>query len=122
MYPVECVYPKPLALPRPLLMTQASAPTLMVLFLCAAALLAPDARAGGKQGNKGGDQGLGLDEAVANLRRGGPGRVLSADTLERDGQRVHRIKILTDEGRVKRYQLDGESGQAIPSGKKGRQR
>lgn len=95
--------------------------TRIALALCATALLAADAQAGGKQG-KGADPGFSLDEAVSSLRRGGQGRVLSADTVDRDGQPVHHIKILTDEGRVKRYRLDGESGQAMPPGKRGRER
>ncbi len=102
-------------MPRP------PAPNLLAIALCALVLLAADAQAGGKQG-KGSDSGFSLDEAVSSLRGGGKGRVLSADTVDRDGQPVHRIKILTDEGRVKRYQLDGESGQAMPPGRRGRER
>jgi uncharacterized membrane protein YkoI len=48
--------------------------------------------------------------------------VLSADTVDRDGQPVHRVKILTDEGRVKRYRMDSQSGQPLPPGKGERKR
>jgi uncharacterized membrane protein YkoI len=101
-------------------MSPPTAPILLAAALGVALLLSDDLSAGGKQGK--GNAGLSLDEAVSSLRRGGQGRVLSADTVDRDGQPVHRIKILTDEGRVKRYQLDGESGQAMPRGKAGRER
>lgn len=101
-------------------MSRRCVPTLLVTTLSAALLLSAHASAGGKQGK--GNAGFSLDEAVSSLRSGGKGRVLSADTVDRDGQPVHRIKILTDEGRVKRYQLDGESGQAMPRGKPGRER
>lgn len=94
----------------------------MTCVLGGVVLWASAAHTGEKPGYPGGAGGKGLDEAVANLRRGGPGRVLSAETLERDGQPVHRIKILTNEGRVKRYQFEGESGQAVPPLKQGRQR
>ena len=52
--------------------------------------------------------GMTLDEAVSGIRR--QGRVLSADTVEEDGRPVHRIRILTNEGRVRRLRLDGRTG------------
>jgi uncharacterized membrane protein YkoI len=105
-------------------MSPASVLTLFLIALGAAALSPADAQAGGKhdRGQQRGDNGVSLDEVVSNLRRGSQGRVLSADTVDRDGQPVHRIKILTDEGRVKRYQMDSQSGQPIPPGKGERKR
>ena len=74
-----------------------------------------DDEGGGVWGSRrGGDPGVSLDEAVSNLRRGSGGKVLSADTVRREGERVHRIKILTDKGRVKRYQVDGQTGRPVP--------
>ena len=57
--------------------------------------------------------GLTLDQAVEDARRRG-GRVISAETQERDGQRVYNIRMLTKDGRVKRIQIDGDSGQRMP--------
>jgi hypothetical protein len=58
-----------------------------------------------------GNGGTTLDEAVAQARRNNKGKVLSAETIRVDGRRVHRIKILTKDGRVKRTQIDAGSGQ-----------
>ena len=58
-----------------------------------------------------GNGGITLDEAVAQARRHNKGKVLSAETIHVDGRKVHRIKILTKDGRVKRTQIDAGSGQ-----------
>ena len=42
-----------------------------------------------------------LDEAVARIRRETGGRILRAETITRAGERVHRIKVLLPDGRVK---------------------
>lgn len=47
-----------------------------------------------------------LDESVARVRRETRGRVLSADTEQRDGESVHRIKVLTPDGRVRVLTID----------------
>ena len=57
--------------------------------------------------------GMSLDHAVEQIRRETGGRVLSAETERDDGRQVHRIRILTDDGRVRRIRIDGESGQRI---------
>ncbi len=54
--------------------------------------------------------GISLDEAVAQARRRHDGKVLSAKTTRVDGRKVHRIKILTPDGRVKRVQVDAGEG------------
>lgn len=51
-----------------------------------------------------------LDEAVSEARDRYPGRVLSAETDRRGGRESYNIRILTDDGRVKRLQVDPESG------------
>lgn len=51
-----------------------------------------------------------LDDAVWDARREGDGRVISAETRRRDGRETHDVRILTPEGRVKRYRYDAESG------------
>lgn len=56
------------------------------------------------------DRRTSLDEAVSQARERYNGRVLSAET-QRNGEREsHRIRILTRDGRVKRLEVDAESG------------
>jgi uncharacterized membrane protein YkoI len=57
-----------------------------------------------------GDRRKSLDEAVSEARDRYPGRVLSAETERRSGRESHNIRILTDDGRVKRLRIDAESG------------
>jgi len=45
-------------------------------------------------------QGINLDQAVERVRKQTGGRILSAETVTRNGQRVHRIKVLTPDHRV----------------------
>jgi Predicted membrane protein len=47
-----------------------------------------------------------LEDAVSRVRRRVEGRVLSAE--EHDGE--YRVRVLTPEGRVKRFRLDRRSG------------
>ncbi len=47
-----------------------------------------------------------LDDAVSHVRRQVEGRVLSAE--ERNGE--YRVRILTPQGRVKRFRLDPRTG------------
>jgi uncharacterized membrane protein YkoI len=56
--------------------------------------------------------GLTLDQAVEDARRKG-GRVISAETQERDGRRVYNIRMLTKDGKVKRIRIDGDSGRRM---------
>ena len=55
-------------------------------------------------------RGISLDEAVSRARRQSDGKILSAETVRVDGRRVHRIKILTSQGRVKHVQIDADTG------------
>ncbi len=57
-----------------------------------------------------GDRRKSLDEAVSEARDRYPGRVLSAEKDRRGGRESYNIRILTDEGRVKRLRVDPESG------------
>jgi uncharacterized iron-regulated membrane protein len=66
-----------------------------------------------KHNNNGG---ISLDQAVSQARQRHKGKVLSAETVRSDGRKVHRIKILTKDGRVKRTRIDAGSGKK--SGKK----
>lgn len=56
--------------------------------------------------------GMTLDEAVEDARRRG-GRVISAETQERDGQKYYNIRLLTKDGKVKRIRIDEGSGQRM---------
>ena len=61
--------------------------------------------------------GISLDEAVSRMRQNSNGKVLSAETVRVDGRKVYRIKILTKDGRVKRKQIDAETGGPAPRGR-----
>jgi len=56
------------------------------------------------------DRRTSLEDAVSEARGRHPGRVLSAETEQRGGRESHRIRILTRDGRVKRLNMDAESG------------
>ena len=62
-------------------------------------------------------QGISLDEAIARARQESDGTLLSAETVRDGGRSVHRIKILTRDGRVKRMQYDAASGRQAPRGR-----
>lgn len=51
-----------------------------------------------------------LDEAVSEARDRYPGRVLSAETRRDNGRESYNIRILTDDGQVRRLRVDPESG------------
>lgn len=76
---------------------------LIPLILLAGVLLSTSALAHG-------DRRKSLDEAVSEARDRYPGRVLSAETDRRGGRESYNIRILTNDGRVKRLQIDPESG------------
>ncbi len=46
-----------------------------------------------------------LSEAVARVKREYGGRILEAETREQSGRRVHVIKVLTREGRVRTVRI-----------------
>jgi uncharacterized membrane protein YkoI len=51
------------------------------------------------------------------VRKNSNDKVLSAETARVDGRKVYRIKILTKDGRVKRKQIDAETGRSAPRGR-----
>ena len=55
-----------------------------------------------------------LDDAVSRIRRQSEGRVLSAETVRKDSREEHRVRIITDDGRVRRYRMDAETGNLLP--------
>ena len=62
-------------------------------------------------------KGISLDEAVSRVRRQSNGTILSAETVLVDGRRVHRIKVLTTNGRVTRMDIDADTGRAASRGR-----
>ena len=81
----------------------------LLLSLLIGLLLAQSALAG--------DRRKSLDEAVSEARDRYNGRVLSAETRRRDGREQHNIRILTNDGRVKRLHIDADSGRPERSGR-----
>jgi len=61
--------------------------------------------------------GISLDEAVSRVRRQSGGKILSAETVHVDGRRVHRIKVLTTNGRVTLVDIDADTGRPASRGR-----
>ena len=55
-----------------------------------------------------------LDDAVSRVRRQSEGRVLSAETVRKNNREEHRVRVITDDGRVRRYRMDAETGDILP--------
>lgn len=56
------------------------------------------------------DRRTSLDEAVAEARDRYNGRVISAQRQDHEGRDTYNIRIMTDDGRVRRLYMDAESG------------
>lgn len=54
-----------------------------------------------------------LDNAVSRAKNQYKGRVISAETEKRNGKGTHKIRILTDDGRVRRLNVDQQSGEYV---------
>jgi len=54
---------------------------------------------------------ISLDQAVSMVLGRYGGKVIRAETRTRNGRTIHSIKLLTDDGRVRTVQVDGETGQ-----------
>lgn len=52
--------------------------------------------------------GVSLDEAVARVKEQTKGRILTAETIQRKGKQVHRIKVLLPNGSVRVMYVDAE--------------
>lgn len=55
-----------------------------------------------------------LDDAISRVRKHSDGRVLSAETVRNNDREEHRVRVITNDGRVRRYRLDAESGKILP--------
>lgn len=54
------------------------------------------------------ERGESLDSAVSRVRGSTGGRVLSAETRNEDGRKVHYIRVLTRNGKVKRIRVEAQ--------------
>lgn len=54
--------------------------------------------------------GISLAEATRMVRERTGGQVLRAETKRDKGRTVHRIRVLTEDGRVRTWYVDAESG------------
>ncbi len=61
-----------------------------------------------------GSSDVNLDEAISRVRRQSDGRVLSAETVRNNDRAEHRVRVITDDGRVRRYRLDARTGDLLP--------
>ncbi len=82
------------------------APVLILLaaFMAAPAFADPDK--GGEQAR--GDNKSSLPDSVRRVERQTGGSVLSAEPTQRDGRQVDRVKVLTNDGRVRVVQVDSQ--------------
>ena len=53
-------------------------------------------------------QAMSLEQAVAKVQRETNGRILTAETINREGRSVHRIKVLLPNGNVRVVHVDAE--------------
>jgi len=51
--------------------------------------------------------GMSLSQAIESVRRKTGGKVVSAETRVQGGREVHHIKVLTKDGKVKTYKVNG---------------
>jgi uncharacterized membrane protein YkoI len=56
---------------------------------------------------------ISLDQAIEKARQSNQDKVLSAETVQKDGRKIYRIKILTKDGRVKRTRIDARTGKKL---------
>jgi uncharacterized membrane protein YkoI len=70
------------------------------------------ARAAGAPWRLAADNGVSLEAAIRQVRqRFGDVTILKAETKGKNGRRVHRIKFLTDGGRVRTVRIDAQTGE-----------
>ncbi len=50
-----------------------------------------------------------LNKAVEQAKKRTGGQVISAETRNQDGRRVHNIRILTEDGKVRRLRIDANN-------------
>ncbi len=93
---------------------------LATALILIAALLAVPVSADQRKGNDDGNNDRGntdrprveskssLTDSVRRVERQTGGQVLSAEPMQRDGRQVNRVKVLTNDGRVRVMQVDAQ--------------
>jgi len=56
-------------------------------------------------------EGISLHEAVRRIAEHTDGRVLSARTVSRGQRRIHQVRVLVSQGRVRVFDVDARSGE-----------
>ncbi len=89
----------------------------VILF---AALVAAPVSADPRKGNGNSDQPRvesksSLTDSVRRVERQTGGEVLSAEPMQRDGRQVNRVKVLTNDGRVRVVQVDTQQNRGKKS-------
>ncbi len=51
-----------------------------------------------------------LDQAVALVKKTFGGQVLKATSGENEGRRIYRVRVLTEDGRVRTFTVDAQDG------------
>ena len=70
--------------------------------------------AAGPDGHRGqSHRGISLDRAASRAREDYRGRIISAETEQENGRGSHKIRILTEDGRVRRLQVDPRTGEYL---------
>ena len=95
----------------------------MVLLLCGLLISLPVAAqknrlsegASSSQSGRNVSRSVDLDSTVERIRKQTGGRVLHAETWGNNGSQEHRVRIITDQGKVRRYRIDPGSGRELPS-------
>ena len=87
------------------------APITILFVALLAAPASADQRKGDGKGNGNGDQPRiesksSLTDSVRRVERQTGGEVLSAEPVQRGGRQVNRVKVLTNDGRVRVMQVD----------------
>jgi len=54
-----------------------------------------------------------LEESINDAKRVTNGKLISAKTVEEQQQNVHHIRILTNNGKVKRFRYDERTGKRL---------
>ena len=56
---------------------------------------------------------MSLNEAVSRAKRSFPGRVLRAETQNRGDRRIHVVRILNEQGKVRTLRFDAKTGKPL---------
>lgn len=89
-------------------MTRVIAPVVFLVAAFAAAPATADQRKGGGDSSDAPrtEAKSSLTDSVRRIERQTGGEVLSAEPVQRDGRQVNRVKVLTNDGRVRVMQVD----------------